>query len=67
MRLFLGIVLGVLLTVATAYIHDSTLIDRREVAARPMVNWDVVSRDWAELRANVRALGDRLHEQLANR
>ncbi len=50
MRTFLGIILGVLLTVGFAYLHDSS----RTTAApgeqtsveRPMVNWDVASANW---------------------
>ena len=39
MRVFLGIILGVLLTVGGAYVADSS------AGARPMVNWDVVSKN----------------------
>ena len=67
MRIFFGIILGILLTVTTAYIHDSAFVDRRDAAARTVVNWDIVSRDWHDLRANARALGDRLHDQWSNR
>jgi hypothetical protein len=67
MRMFVGIIFGVLLTAATAYIHDTLFVDRHDTATRPIVNWEVVSRDWQDLQANVCALGDRLHDQWANR
>ena len=54
MRVFLGVVLGVFLTIAGAYIYDSMTVG--PVAAttqtpagdvrRPMVNWDVVAKNW---------------------
>jgi len=69
MRVLLGMILGALLTVATAYYWDS--MRTSSVASgpsatenRPMVNWDVVESNWnvvkerarqgwAELRARV--------------
>ena len=69
MRVFLGMILGALLTVPTAYYWDS--MRTSSVASgpsatenRPMVNWDVVESNWnvvkerarqgwAELRARV--------------
>ncbi len=69
MRVFLGMILGALLTVATADYWDS--MRTSSVASgpsatenRPMVNWDVVESNWnvvkerarqgwAELRARV--------------
>jgi hypothetical protein len=51
MRVLLGIVLGVLITVGAALLYDSStgripngLRSTEENA--PIVNWDVVSRDW---------------------
>jgi hypothetical protein len=52
MRLLLGVVLGVLLTVGFAYMYDSATPHLSEPAAqtsaeqRPMVNWDVVNVNW---------------------
>lgn len=69
MRVFLGMILGVMLTIATAYYWDS--MKTSSVASgpsatenRPMVNWDVVqsnwiivkeraAQGWADLRARV--------------
>jgi hypothetical protein len=45
----LGMILGAALTVGAAYISDST--SSRSPEARPMVNWDVVSKNfdgWSE-------------------
>ena len=70
MRVFLGMILGALLTVGVAYYSDS--MRTSSVASgpsatenRPMVNWDVVQSNWnivkeraqqgwADLRARVR-------------
>ena len=53
MRLLLGIILGVFLTIGFAYVYDaSTTSPFSEATAkisldqRPMVNWDVVSEKW---------------------
>jgi hypothetical protein len=62
MRLLLGIILGVLLTVAGAYIHDTSRAD-----ARAMVNWDVVDQNWRDLRANLRDVGNRVHDEWVKR
>jgi hypothetical protein len=43
MRMFLGIILGFLLTVGGAYVADS--VSAGEAGARPMVNWDVVAKN----------------------
>ncbi len=51
MRVFLGMILGAILTVAVAYYSDS--MRTSSVASgptatenRPMVNWDVVQANW---------------------
>jgi hypothetical protein len=53
MRILLGIILGVFLTIGFAYVYDaSTTVPSSEPTAqisldqRPMVNWDVVSEKW---------------------
>jgi hypothetical protein len=52
MRLLLGIILGVFLTVGFAYVYDASTTRSSEpnaqaaVKQRPMVNWDVVSGNW---------------------
>jgi hypothetical protein len=45
MRLILGIVIGVALTLGAAYYHDTHLpaqTARTELADRPLVNWSVL-------------------------
>ncbi len=55
MRLFLGIALGVCLTVGIAYVSDAVRAGPGPdgVSARPMVNWDVVDRDFGDLSSRV--------------
>ena len=66
MRVFLGMILGALLTVAAAYTYD-TASGRTEAGARPMVNWDVVNKNWRDLRASLRDMGNRVHDEWVKR
>ena len=71
MRVFLGVVLGVFLTIAGAYIYDSMTVG--PVAAttqtpagdvrRPMVNWDVVDSNWRVFTDRVRHAWNRLAQR----
>ena len=63
MRVLIGILLGVIITVGGAYLYDS----HNAVAAanannlqRPMVNWDVVNNKWNHLTDRARAEWTRL-------
>ena len=47
MRLLFGIILGVALTVGSAYLADQS--NGRAAEARPMVNWDVVAKNVDQL------------------
>jgi hypothetical protein len=66
MRLFLGIILGVFLTIASAYVIDSvstgpaTAGAETSVTRKPMVNWDVVDRNWTAFTQSVRTGWNRL-------
>jgi hypothetical protein len=71
MRLLLGIVLGALLTVAGAYLYDSSHAPNANAGAvattgsaaateRPLVNWDVVNEKWDYLTERARAEWNRL-------
>ena len=67
MRVFLGIILGVFLTVAGAYIYDSMAVGTAATGpgsttevVRPMVNWDVVDHNWRVLTDRVRHAWNRL-------
>jgi hypothetical protein len=56
MRLLFGIILGACLTVGGAYIYDSTMTPDASAPSaeqRPMVNWDVVARNFHGLTARV--------------
>jgi hypothetical protein len=59
MRVLLGIILGVFLTVGGAYLYDSHTSSTAS-AQRPMVNWDVVGNNWNRLTARARAEWNRL-------
>ena len=45
MRMFFGMILGCLLTVAIVYVHDSMAASRTG-ASEMIVNWDVAAREW---------------------
>jgi hypothetical protein len=63
MRVFIGILLGVALTVGGAYLYDSNKAMTSANATsvqRPMVNWDVVSAKWNRLTERARAEWNRL-------
>jgi len=58
MRVIIGILLGVVLTVGGAYLYDShnaVASANAASAGRPMVNWDVVSNNWSRLTERARA------------
>jgi hypothetical protein len=65
MRLLLGMIIGMGLTIGGAYIYDSMGGGTAEsspgaTAARPMVNWDVVDRNWQRATSRVKREWDRL-------
>jgi hypothetical protein len=67
MRLFLGIIIGVFLTIASAYVIDSVTtgpatadVTATTNARRPMVNWDVVDHNWHAFTESVRIGWNRL-------
>ncbi|MFO1184995.1 MAG: hypothetical protein U1E56_09435 [Bauldia sp.] len=41
MRFIFGIVVGALLTIAGAYVHDSNAAPGADLTSRPLVNWEV--------------------------
>lgn len=47
MRLFLGIILGILLTIGGAYVIDAARPANSEI--KPMVNWEVVQEKFRGL------------------
>jgi hypothetical protein len=59
MRVLLGMILGALLTVASAYALDTWRAPASSTAntagvQRTMVNWDVVGKNWDKLTGRVR-------------
>lgn len=65
MRLFLGMILGALLTIVVTYTYDS--MNTSSVATGPaassnqtMVNWDVVESKWNLFKAKARNGWDKL-------
>ncbi len=61
MRVFLGIVLGALLTVLSVYVYDTS-------SGRPaIVNWDVAAKTWHEIGADMRAMTVRVQAALTKR
>jgi hypothetical protein len=66
MRLLIGIVFGVFLTIGFAYAYDASMSKTSEPAAqtsldqRPMVNWDVVSSKWNGWSLSVRNTWNKL-------
>lgn len=58
MRFALGLIVGVLITIAAAYLRDASLPSGAD--ARPMVNWDVVDRSVHDLSETVRQQWARL-------
>jgi hypothetical protein len=66
MRLFLGIIVGVILTIGVAYLSDASTSGPSDIGSqtnleqRPMVNWDVVSRNWQNLSLGVRNTWNKL-------
>jgi hypothetical protein len=59
MRVLIGIILGVILTVGGAYVYDShnalEATNAPAAAQRPMVNWDIVGTKWQHLTERARS------------
>jgi hypothetical protein len=66
MRFFLGMIVGVLLTIGVAYMSDASISEPSTTSAQasverhPMVNWDVVNRNWQNLTSDVRNTWNKL-------
>jgi hypothetical protein len=63
MRFLLGVLVGVGLTIGAAYLYDSRNTadaSSNATAARPMVNWDVVDRNWQRATSRMRQEWDKL-------
>lgn len=66
MRVLIGIILGVVLTIGGAYLYDShnALAAQNATAQRPLVNWDVANVKWNHLTERARAEWTRLAANL---
>ncbi len=69
--MLLGFILGVLLTIAGAYVYDSNTgrfangLSASAAGGRPpLVNWGVVDDDWQNFQAVVRAEAEDLQKRL---
>jgi hypothetical protein len=66
MRVLLGIILGVFMTIGFAYVYDASTNRPAELSAktgvehRSMVNWNVVSENWREWSLSVRNTWNKL-------
>lgn len=56
MRFILGMIVGAILVIGAAYVHDAAIDPERTPTARPMVNWPVVSED-------LRGINNWFHDQ----
>jgi len=54
MRFILGLILGAALTVGGAYVSDRSSGSVATGAERPMVNWDVVSKNFDSVTAMIK-------------
>ncbi len=69
MRLFLGMILGCLLTIGFVYIHDvrasSTVASNTTgVESRQIVNWDVAAANWNKMTESARHAFSKLRESV---
>jgi hypothetical protein len=66
LRVFLGIILGVFLTIGFAYVYDASTTrpsaptTQASAEQRPMVNWDVVTANWRDWSSHVRNTWNKL-------
>ena len=71
MRVLIGMILGVMLTLGVAFVHDTwstgpatTGSSSPPVAQRNMVNWDVVDANWRALQRRAREGWNNLSQKL---
>ena len=54
MRLLLGMILGAALTIGGAYVSDTASKSGSSTDSRPMVNWDVVGKNFDSVSAMIK-------------
>jgi hypothetical protein len=68
MRALFGFILGVIVTIAGAYLYDSStgraVNGLSATATAPMVNWNVVTDDWHAFTTNVQSTTSDLQNRL---
>jgi hypothetical protein len=68
MRALFGFILGVIVTIAGAYLYDSStgraVNGLSTTATAPMVNWNVVTDDWHAFTTNVQSTTSDLQNRL---
>jgi hypothetical protein len=71
MPVFVGFILGVVVTILGAYMYDAATgnVDKGLSASTqaPMVNWSVVKSDWEIFESNVRATADNIERTFKQR
>lgn len=72
MPVLFGFILGVVVTIAGAYAYDSSTgragngLSAAATQA-PMVNWDIVSNDWQDFKANMRNTTEDIEQKFKQR
>lgn len=73
MRVFLGMILGAIITVVGTFSYDTltgkavTTTDAPASDERPMVNWDIVGKNWQSIETNLREMATHVREQWTKR
>jgi hypothetical protein len=71
MPVFLGFILGVVVTICGAYLYDAATGNAGNGMSAsnqaPMVNWNVVNNDWQTFESNIRATADNLEHTIKHR
>lgn len=60
MRTIIGMILGCLLTIAAAYVHDTGATATAAGASQKIVNWDVAAREWGHIKATAHTAWEKL-------
>jgi hypothetical protein len=60
MRTIFGMIIGCLLTIAAAYIHDTAAPSTTAGTTEKLVNWDVAAREWGHIMATARTAWEKV-------
>ena len=68
MRLFIGMIVGCVLTIVVAYLHDASFDTASTggpaATSRQIVNWDAAASEWALAKHNMRVAWDKLRSDV---